>query len=521
MNFFLRGDIRKGYVVSNGLKNIWYALFAVVVASVFAYLTFSHITPMPIQKDAAQNTRAAYYLIHLGIMNIERLETGVPPVPQMRREPLPILVNAAFLLLHPAFDASYTLADVTDGRLTETFKQVNVFWRFLAAIALFLLCLELFTDRRLAAAMAVVCLIVSDFFFFSRPGIVDRMYTELPEVAFMLFAAWCAVRFVRSETKLRALCLGIALGVLALTKASFLFIGIGFILLLLAVEAIDRFRTHQNERTWRIVLSTYAVIAVALLAVVAPWMVRNYVLLGKPQIVSGTDASVVGIRMLITEQPLLGVLYYSSPGRMKSRVIGPLTGYTKDDLLPGGRLAPLVALSSKEKWETLSLRAKAKKYTGLRETWLKQAALEAALQDPLRYVASIGVFAYKGMWFMKRAGELVNLVAVLCFFGVFFGALFTRNRILLAAFGLPAGLFFFVATFSHALTRYTSPITPFVVLSMLWLLDAVVRERYRQLASRSFIDGWKRLLDRPGEAKSSRQPGQVGSTSRAETAPRV
>ena len=67
-------------------------------------------------------------------------------------------------------------------------------------------------------------------------------------------------------------------------------------------------------------------------------------------------------------------------------------------------------------------------YKGEFGKWVKRAALDAAIQNPLRYVASIGVFAYKGMWFMPRAGALINLLVVLCFFGVFFAALFTRNQ---------------------------------------------------------------------------------------------
>ena len=66
------------------------------------------------------------------------------PGPQMRREPLPIVAAAGFLLLHPAFGEPYTFAELLNGRLTETVKGVNAFWRFLAAIFLFMLCLELF-----------------------------------------------------------------------------------------------------------------------------------------------------------------------------------------------------------------------------------------------------------------------------------------------------------------------------------------------------------------------------------------
>ncbi len=86
-----------------------------------------------------------------------------------------------------------------------------------------------------------------------------------------------------------------------------------------------------------------------------------------------------------------------------------------------------------------------------------------------------------GSW--TAAGPLLNLLALLCFFGVFFVALFTRDQVLLAAFGLPAGLFFFISIFTHALTRYNLPMTPFVILSVLWLVAALARVAYRRVPS--------------------------------------
>ncbi len=409
----------------------------------------------------------------------------------MRREPLPILAAAGFLLLHPAFNNPYTIAELLDGRLTERVKGVNAFWRFLAAIFVVLLCLELFSDQRLAAAMAVICLIVSELFFFARSDIVDWMYTELPAVAMLLFAAWLAVQFVRSKTKLSAMWLGVALGALALTKAAFSLYRNRLHLTLVSDGTIETPKDSIGaEPSWLKLLSTYAVIAIAMFGLVTPWMFRNFVEFRTPQIAAGTEGPVVGIRMLLTEQPLLGVVYFFSPSSIRTSVIGPLTGYTNADLLSGGRLEQLVA-EKKDKWEIVSRRMHAEGYYGPREAWLKKAAIEAALQNPLRYIASIGVFAYKGMWFMDRAGALFNVVALLCFFGVFFGAIFFRNQALLAAFGLPAGLFFFVSIFTHAVTRYNAPMTPFVILSVLWLLVALASTAYNHSSHmRNLIDRW-------------------------------
>ena len=55
--------------MSERLTNAWYPLFAVAVASIFALMTFGYTTSNPIQKDAAQNTRAAYHLVHAGVIS--------------------------------------------------------------------------------------------------------------------------------------------------------------------------------------------------------------------------------------------------------------------------------------------------------------------------------------------------------------------------------------------------------------------------------------------------------------------
>ena len=316
--------------------NNLHIVFALLVSGLLAASTFAYTTDMPIIKDAAQNTRGAYYLVHAGVISTIKSDTETPQ-PQMRREPLPIVVMAGFLLLHPAFQQPYGITDLTNGRLTETVKGVNSIWRFVAAFCIFLLCFELIPDRRVAAATATICIVLSELLFMSRPGVVDRIYTELPEVALMLLSSWCAVRFVRGKTNLRALLLGVSLGLLALCKASFLYIGIGFILLLLITDRVGHYQRANGRLGWANMLLTYALITVAMLATVAPWVARNAILLGNPQIASGTDVSVLGTRLLLMEQPLLGQVYLYSPSPIR-RVIGPLTGYSQADLKPGGRL---------------------------------------------------------------------------------------------------------------------------------------------------------------------------------------
>ena len=221
------------------------------------------------------------------------------------------------------------------------------------------------------------------------------------------------------------------------------------------------------------------------------------------------------------EQPLLGQLYLYSPYALKQRVFGPLTGYGEDDLKPGGRLEA-ASTAKGNKGTIFAQRIEAEGYQGDRSVWVKSKVFSYVIEHPLRYLASIPVFAYKGMWFMNLAGPLLNLLVLPCFFGVFFGALFTRNQVLLAAFGLPAGLFFFISIFTHALVRYNQPITPFVILSVLWLIAALARITYRRLPwVRNFVDRWLRRIQPASDAKSSSQRRPTTPTSSEETASRA
>ena len=147
----------------------------------------------------------------------------------------------------------------------------------------------------------------------------------------------------------------------------------------------------------------------------------------------------------------------------------------------GGRLE---GLAYAQGWPEVKKRLKDKGFEGEENEWLRRAALNLAIQHPIRGIASIGVFAYKGMGFMSDPNIAafigvdrmiliaLNAVAVLCFLGLFLGAVVVGNQVLAAAFGLGAGLFLFTAMFTHALVRFNAPITPLVIISLLWLLTA-------------------------------------------------
>ena len=316
--------------------------------------------------------------------------------------------------------------------------------------------------------------------FLSTNEVVDALYTELPAAALLLATSWSAVRFVRRETKWRAISFGVALGLLALTKAAFFSVGIAFILLLVL---LDRRRlVRRNDAASGQLRAAYAALVLAFLATLAPWVVRNAISLGRPEMIAGRGEGILGMRMILTELPPLGLLYAASPPPLMQQ-LGPVLGYSPADLEPGGRLS--VVLTHLPQWGTFTERMKAEGYQGTSEQWLRRETLLSMVNDPLGYLLSVGLFAYRGMWFMQPsgfAGQLdpltfyaLSAISILCLLGVFFGGLIAGNRVLVAAFGLAAGAFAFHAALSHGLPRYNAPSTPLVIIAVFWICVALGR----------------------------------------------
>jgi hypothetical protein len=512
------------FMQCNKLGRISYVLFSLSVACLFAYLTVSYTTKAPIRGDARQNARAAYHLVHTGVMGSDNVETPTPK-PQLHREPVPILVIAGLLLVHPDFENHYTLAELTSGPLAKTAKEVNMLWRFVAALFMFLLCEELFSYRLLAAGAALVCLSMSEVLFFANPKYVDGLFTEIPAAALILMSSWSAVKFVRTKSIARAVWLGGSLAALALTKAAFFYIGMGFIGVLVALEGLKVFGSDAPRESLRQFSAAYVLLVLTMFAVNATWIARNYAAFGKPQM-SDRAETILGYRLVLAEQRLLGQIYAFSPQELR-RLIEPWMGYTPEDLTTGGRLEGLAYAMSKPA-DALEQRMKAEGFAGDKDEWVRRVARNFVIKHPLRYIGTIGVFAYKGAGFMsdpKVAASIglnrttliiLNAVGVLCLLGIFLSALAVKDQVLTAAFGVGAGSFLFMAMFTQALARFNAPITPLVILSLLWLLTQFVslvsrleRKNYRGVET---TENHTKLRVQPNHSFAFRMGGATGAT---------
>ena len=241
-----------------------------------------HITDAELVYDASQNAKIAYYLVHTGTYTSSKREPHNPSK-AMKREPVPVLAISAFLLLHPSFDR-YKITDLENGRLTRTVKFVNVFWEFLAALFIFLLCLKLFPNPVIAGVGAMLTLAISAITFLSTDPAVEL---SLPSFRCRALAGDVLVRRpLRAPGNHAASNLPQHHpGSLALTKAAFFSVGIAFILLLLFLDR--RKLVRRNDAASPQLRATYAALALAFFATLAPWVVRNAISLGRPEMIAG------------------------------------------------------------------------------------------------------------------------------------------------------------------------------------------------------------------------------------------
>ena len=82
---------------------------------------------------------------------------------------------------------------------------------------------------------------------------------------------------------------------------------------------------------------------------------------------------------------------------------GPVLGYTPADIEPGGKLG-IFLTHPEAQWRTFESKKNAEGYEGTTEQWLRRKAILSAVNQPLEYLASVGLFAYRGMWFMQPSG---------------------------------------------------------------------------------------------------------------------
>jgi hypothetical protein len=466
------------------LRNRWLAL---AIASI-VLVTFwaSGITAAAVEKDASETLRMAINLQHHGVASMDE---QAPFRPAMTREPVPVAVNAALIGIADAIAGPADPQAYFSGERARLLKLQNVFWLGLLSAVVFG-SVFFFTGSPTAASIGMLLVNLPLFDETNARYLADSLYTEAPAAALLaLGSILLAAGVARNNWKYIAGA-GLALALLALVKAVFLYVSIGVLLVLVLARLIAWRRGAAAPR------STHLIVFAAFFAVlVLPWMYRNYAALGQFEI-SARGGEVLYHRAVedrLTAEEIRGALSYWAPWPVNG-VLRRVFGFSEKDFERGGRLqrlnrsanssfaaADLEAERTGRPQDAISNYRKSRaelarliiqlQEQGHPEPVLeanriqKSHALELIKERPLRHLAMTAAFLWRGAF----------LTFPVLFIGLVWAA--WRRDYTFGLYLVPAfGMIMFYGLFSHFIPRYSLPAYPIallvaVVLCTKWLTD--------------------------------------------------
>jgi len=464
-------------------KTLQFVLIAVTAVALSVFLN-ERLTESPNAKDGHQNLSAAYHLAHHGVVSLsEKLK------PSNYREPLPILTLALYIRTHPKLSA-LTLDEINKGPAVLAVKQHNLVWAFLCMLGVGLLVSSAIKDRLVGTTVAIIAVWLTYFLFLQRNEIINRTYTEIEAAALLVWFSFCLVRALDTARPVWFVAAGVMLGGLSLTKATFLYAGVGLILVLLVLYGLWRPLWPRGRALTLIVL-----MAVSMAAVVLPWMVRNLIQFGSFEITQrgGTILMLRANYDQMNNDEYLGALYHFTRARFLKKPIGDYLGFSETDLEAGGRLQRLnrsgsasFAASDREAERAgrpedavsfyRAARAEQRRLTkhfaklGVdnpsheADREMKRQALRLFLEKPIQHVKASVLFMWRGI--PKVGNGLTTMLAFIAVWTMALVGLLRRDAVMVGIALLPVGGFIFLSLTSHFSPRLSAPMIPNLIIAL-------------------------------------------------------
>jgi 4-amino-4-deoxy-L-arabinose transferase-like glycosyltransferase len=482
------------------------ALVLVVLAAAILTILLNHrLTDSPNIKDGYQNLKGAYNVAHHGILSLDEDDLR----PSNHREPLPIFTLALYLRLHPQL-SDLSLNAVNQGPPVITLKQHNLLWAFLCMLGVGLLVWSSVKERWFGTLAAISAVCLTYLFFLQHNEIVDRTYTEIEAAALAVWLSFCIIQALESGRWYWFFISGLLLGALSLTKASFLYVGVGMILVLLVVFGLWRPLWPRRQA-----LMLFALLFSAMSLVVLPWMLRNFIEFGSFQI-TDRGGEVLMIRANydgMNEDEYFGAFYHLTKSPLLKQLIGNYFGFSQKDLELGGRLQrlnrdPSASFAANDKAAEEAgnperavsfYRAARAEKTRLTNYYADQGAksprhradqelaskaLGVFLAQPNKHLKTSVLFMWAGI-----VGSSLIAAFIFPFVWVLaLGGILRKNAIMIGLSLLPVGAFTFFSLASHFFPRLSAPLIPNLIAIitvlcawiLLWLTQQLrVRNRFR------------------------------------------
>ena len=497
---------RRSTAISGVLSPRWRLLFSltfVLAIVLIGFLAARGITSEPAEKDAAENLANAFNLAFHGVYSSDDEPTDLDPT--MRREPLPNFVLAAWMSILPLSSAE-DLDGVNRGVNIQRIKLINVFWALGVLIFSYLTTWSL-TRSIFAASLTSLALIP----FILSPSLINRLMTELPAACMIAATSYFIMLTVKKEAAAAALAAGVAGGLTALTKAVVFYLLPAVAIGLLVILLMQRLPLRNA------LLLPFFFLATSLL-VTAPWVARNAIIFGEPQVASRAGA-VLYKRMLLdnmTDVEYRGTLYAWSPPSIR-KYVGAALGYKPSDLELGGSLqllnrnlfTPDDRLAQRDgrpelatSYYSMARAERKRQAVALKEESNPALAAERSMQEtatkwivahPTQHISLMFPLAWRAMWVpgipVWLAPPMFLALLVLPFVSL------RLRRWDLTAFSLlPLGILMICLAATHCIPRYLAPILPEMYVAAGVMIYLALRFARSLMPARNTAATAKRLL---------------------------
>ena len=311
------------------------SLLAIVIpAAVFTGLLSHRLTDTPNASDANQNLRAAYNLAYHGIFS----KYAEARRPDDYREPLPVAALALYIKIDPRLSSGQSNTSINRSSAVLAVKELNLLWAFLCLVGLGAVVFSSVRPPWLALIAVVAAVTLTYAYFLERDDVINRTLTEIQAATLLVWFAFFSIRALETKKAAWFAAAGILLGGLALTKAAFLYVGIGFIAAIALVYGVWPPPQWRRLR----VFALCGVMAASMAVVVLPWMVRNFVQFESFEISQRGGLALMSRAYYnkMNDTEFKGAFYHFAKGELRE-VLGSYLGYSPRDLEAMGRLQRL------------------------------------------------------------------------------------------------------------------------------------------------------------------------------------
>jgi hypothetical protein len=450
------------------------------------------INTKELSKDSMESVYLAYFLATEGFHSMDGES------PSYFREPAISALNAINILrLQPESNNLAPLVLCQDPALILEITKINLVYLVFIYLLTFALARKLDVSMFLATCASLVPIA----FFAVFTSYITSVNSELPSAILLLLLGLLIVFYIERKLKRFLLLAGLTFGLLALTKAAFLYI---FIVVVPVLFLYGYLRSNNSN------LFNPRVIGFFLLAFTVPvasWMTRNYLQAGNFSLTErgGEVLLIRAIKNQMTPVEFRGGFYAYAPEALQKNYFEKILGYEEKDLAYGGKLQRLnrghledsVALAEGRGEDLVSyLRIAQFKFRNDERLMLdgsssqdrdvssKGLALKMILNHPINHLKTSFLYGWRGIWFYKGR-QVLPVLLTFCLYAsllfLFMLGIIKRNDTLFLITLVPVLYFLFHAFLTHFIPRYSGPLVPLLSVYLFFMINILfskLNERY-------------------------------------------